>query len=85
MEGHATVTFYHPVGAKNVTVIAHEVTGDKTGLIKLSSRQRLFVFVVESTHTYMDAPCGFHVEEYAEIVFPTDVVLRGEVSIIKGI
>ena len=67
-----------------MTVIAHEVTGDKTGIVKLMARQRLFVFVVESTHTYMDAPCGFHVEEYAEIVFPTEVVLRGETSTING-
>ena len=82
--GHSTVIFYHPQNARNVTVIAHEVTGDKTGIIKLMARQRLFVFVVESTHTYMDAPCGFHVEEFAEIVFPTEVVLRGETSIING-
>ncbi len=84
VEGHSTVTFYHPQKARNVTVIAHEVTGNKTGIIKLVARQRLFVFVVESTHTYMDAPCGFHVEEYAEIVFPTEVILRGESSTIKG-
>lgn len=32
----------------------------------------------------MDAPCGFHVEEYAEIVFPTEVILRGESSTING-
>ena len=82
--GHSTVIFYHPEKARNVTVIAHEVTGDKTGIVKLMARQRLFVFVVESTHTYMDAPCGFHVEEYAEIVFPTEVVLRGETSTING-
>ena len=84
LSGHSTVIFYHPQNARNVTVIAHEVTGDKTGIIKLMARQRLFVFVVESTHTYMDAPCGFHVEEYAEIVFPTEVILRGESSTING-
>lgn len=32
----------------------------------------------------MDAPCGFHVEEYAEIVFPTEVILRGESTTING-
>lgn len=84
LSGHSTVIFYHPQNARNVTVIAHEVTGDKTGIIKLMARQRLFVFVVESTHTYMDAPCGFHVDDYAEIVFPTEVVLRGESSTING-
>lgn len=84
VEGHSTVILYHPETARNVTVIVHEVTGDKTGIIKLVSRQRLFVFVVESTHTYMDAPCGFHVEDYAEIIFPTEVILRGESSTIRG-
>lgn len=84
LTGHSTVIFYHPQNARNVTVIAHEVTGDKTGIIKLMARQRLFVFIVESTHTYMDAPCGFHVEDYAEIVFPTEVILRGESSTING-
>ena len=84
LTGHSTVIFYHPRNARNVTVIAHEVTGDKTGIIKLMARQRLFVFVVESTHTYMDAPCSFDVQEYAEIVFPTEVVLRGESSTING-
>lgn len=84
VEGHSTVTFYHPEKARNVTVIAHEVTGDKTGIIKLVARQRLFVFVVESTHTYMDAPCGFFVEDYAELILPTEVILRGESSTIRG-
>lgn len=84
LTGHSTVIFYHPRNARNVTVIAHEVTGDKTGIIKLMARQRLFVFVVKSTHTYMDAPCGFDVQEYGEIVFPTEVVLRGESSTING-
>ena len=32
----------------------------------------------------MDAPCSFHVEDYAEIVFPTEVILRGESSTING-
>ena len=82
--GHSTVTFYHPTGAKNVSVVAHEITGDKTGIIRLTKRQRLVVNFVESTHTYMDAPCGFFVDEYAEIVFPTDVILRGETTVLRG-
>ena len=82
--GHSTVTFYHPTGAKNVSVVAHEITGDKTGIIRLTKRQRLVVNFVESTHTYMDTPCGFFVEEYAEIVFPTDVILRGETTVLRG-
>ena len=82
--GHATVTFYHPREARNVSVVAHEINGDKTGIIKITDRQRLVVNFVESTHTYMDAPCGFVVDEYAEIVFPSDVILRGERTVLKG-
>lgn len=37
VEGHSKVIFYHPETARNVTVIAHEVIGDKTGIIKLVS------------------------------------------------
>lgn len=85
VENHVTLVFYHPKEAKNVTVMAHELTGDKTGIIKLANRQRLFVFVVEATHTYMDAPCSFFVDNFAELVLPTHVVLRGEKTIIKGI
>ena len=84
VEGRSHVVFYHPRGARNVTVVAHEVTGDKTGVIKMTSRQRLFVFVVQSTHTYLDVPCGFYIDEYAEIVFPTEVILRGETTTLRG-
>lgn len=84
VEGKSHVVFYHPLGARNVTVVAHEVTGDKTGVIKMTSRQRLFVFIVESTHTYLDAPCGFYISEFSEIVFPTEVLLRGETTTLRG-
>ena len=84
VEGRSHVVFYHPRGALNVTVVAHEVTGDKTGVIKMTSRQRLFVFVVESTHTYLDVPCGFYIDDYAEVVFPTEVILRGETTTLRG-
>lgn len=84
VEGKSHVVFYHPIGAQNVTVVAHEVTGDKTGVIKITSRQRLFVFIVESTHTYLDVPCGFYISAYAEIVFPTEVILRGETTTLRG-
>lgn len=84
VEGNAHVVFYHPTGARNVTVVAHEVTGDKTGVIKMTARQKLFVFVVESTHTYLDVPCGFFISEYAEAVFPTEVILRAESTTLQG-
>ena len=84
VEGKSHVVFYHPLEARNVTVVAHEVTGDKTGVIKMTSRQRLFVFIVESTHTYLDVPCGFYISEFSEIIFPTEVILRGETTTLRG-
>ena len=84
VEGKAHVAFYHPTRAANLTVYAREITGDKTGVIRLSARQRLFVFIVQSTHTYMDAPCGFYVDNYAELILPTEVILRGEETTLLG-
>ena len=84
VEGKSHVVYYHPTGAQNVTVVAHEVTGDKTGVIKMTSRQRLFVFIVESTHTYLDVPCGFYISKFSEIILPTEVILRGETTTLRG-
>ena len=84
VEGQSHVVFYHPKGAWNVTAVAHEVTGDKSGVIKITSRQQFFVFIVQSTHTYLDVPCGFYVDDDAEVVFPTEVILRGETTTLRG-
>ena len=82
--GKAHVQFYHPFAASNLSVYAKEVTGDKTGVIRVHDRQSLFVFIVQSTHTYMDAPCGFYVSEYAEIILPSEVIIRGEEVTLRG-
>lgn len=82
--GKAHLQFYHPSTAKNLSVYAREVLGDKTGVIRVNDRQSLFVFIVQSTHTYMDAPCGFYVSDYAEVVLPSEVILRGEDVTLRG-
>ncbi|PIK55148.1 Tenascin-X [Apostichopus japonicus] len=84
VEGYSYVHFYHPADAHNVTVVIHELTGNKKGLIRVLNRQRLFVNVVESTHTYLDAPCGFHVDWGGELVLPTTVIMLVEVFIMEG-
>ncbi|XP_072025321.1 uncharacterized protein [Amphiura filiformis] len=84
IEGHSYLHFYHPEEAHNVTVVIHELTGNKKGLIRVQNRQRLFVHIQESTHTYLDAPCGFHVDWGGEIVLPTTIIILTEVVIIEG-
>lgn len=84
IEGHSYLHFYHPREARNVTVVVHELTGNKRGLIRVQNRQRLFVHIVESTHTYLDAPCGFHVDWGGEIVLPTTVIALTECITIEG-
>jgi hypothetical protein len=47
--------FYHPHGIKNLTVMIHELTGNKKGMVRVQKRQQIIVEFVESTHTYIDA------------------------------
>ena len=82
--GKAHVQFYHPYGARNLSVYAREITGDKTGVVRVNEKQSLFVFIVQSTHTYMDAPCGFYVNDYAEVILPSEVIIRAEDVTLRG-
>ena len=84
VEGYAYVHFYHPRSAANVTVLIHELTGNKKGLVRVRSNQKVLVNFVESTHTYLDAPCGFHVDRGGEIVLPTTVFITSEQWILGG-
>ncbi|KAK3101710.1 hypothetical protein FSP39_005732 [Pinctada imbricata] len=84
VEGYAYVHFYHPTGVHNVTVIIHELTGNKKGMVRVQSRQQVIIHYVESTNTYLDAPCGFHVDSGGEIVLPTDVYITAERTILAG-
>ena len=84
VEGYSYVHFYHPKGTKNLTVIIHELTGNKKGLVRVQNRQQVIVNYVESTHTLLDAPCGFHVDIGGELVMPTDFILTTERFILSG-
>ncbi|XP_070533134.1 uncharacterized protein [Ptychodera flava] len=84
VRGHSLVHFYHPAEARNVTVVAHELLGDKSGQIVIRNRQRLFVDIVESTHTYLEIPCGIHVHDGGEAVLPTTVIIQAESLNIEG-
>jgi hypothetical protein len=62
----------------------HELTGNKKGMVRVQKRQQIIVEFVESTHTYIDAPCGFHVDVGGELVMPTDFFLTTERFILSG-
>ena len=84
IEGYSKVWFYHPDGSDEVNVVIHELKGNKQGDIHMRDRQVLVVNFVESTHTYLDAPCGFTIDSGAEIVLPTEVVVKGESFVLGG-
>ena len=84
VEGYSYVHFYHPKTAKIVTVLIHELTGNKKGMIRVQADQQVTVHFVASTHTYLDTPCGFHVDIDGEIVLPTTVIMLTEKTILGG-
>lgn len=84
VEGYSYIHFYHPHGVDNVTVLIHELTGNKKGMVRVQSRQQVIVHFVESTHTYLDAPCGLHVDVGGELVLPTEFILTTEKFILSG-
>lgn len=84
VEGYSYVWFYHPSSSVIVKVMIHELKGNKKGYIVSRERQRITVNFVESTHTYLDAPCGFVVEKGSECVLPTDVIILAETFHLKG-
>lgn len=84
VEGYAYVEFYDPDDSRHVNVVIQELTGNKKGLVRVRKGQRLVVNFVESTHTYLDAPCGIHVDKDGEAVLPTTVIVTSEAVIIEG-
>ena len=84
VEGQAYVHFHQPAGADNVTVVIRELTGDRTGMVRVQARQHVAVNFVESTHTYLDAPCGLHVDRGGELVLPTQVIVLAQSFVLGG-
>lgn len=84
VEGYAYVHFYHPIEARNVSILVHEITGNRKGLIRVQIRQQLVVEFVKSTHTYLDAPCGFHIDRGGEVLLPTTFIILTNKVILGG-
>lgn len=84
VEGHSYVHIYHPDDSTNVTAVIHELTGNRKGFVRVQDRQHLVVNFVESDYTYLDIPCGFHVDQGGELILPTEVHLRTQKFILEG-
>jgi hypothetical protein len=84
VEGYSYVHFYHPRTVHVVQVKIHELTGNKQGMIRVQNNQQLMIHYVESTHTYLDTPCGFHVDKDGEIILPSTVVMLTKKTILGG-
>lgn len=85
VEGYSYVHFYHPANAAVVQVTVHELTGNRKGMIRVQSNQQLMINFVEATHTYLDSPCGFHVDPMGEIILPSTYVMLTEKTILGGL
>ena len=85
VEGYSYVHFYHPANAAIVEVLVHELTGNRQGMLRVQSHQQLMVNFVEATHTYLDSPCGFHVDPQGEIILPSTYVMLTEQAILGGV
>lgn len=85
VEGYSYVHFYHPKTVDVVQVIIHELTGNRQGMVRVQSNQQLMIHFIEATHTYLDAPCGFHVDPDGEVILPSTVVMLTERTILEGL
>lgn len=85
LTGSSRLLVYHPTSqSRNVTVIIHKFMGDKTGILHLRSRQHVFVEVVEAVLNRTEAPCGFIIENGAEIILPEEVHIHGVRGMFAG-
>ena len=65
------------IHGKNATLVVHNFTGDRTGLVHLMPTQKMLVEVVESKKGYSIAPVSYKIESGAEITFPSTLTLLG--------
>ncbi len=84
VEGYSYIHFYHPPQAVSVNIVIHELTGNRKGLVRVQDKQRLVIHFVASTHTYLDAPCGFHVDHGGEVILPSTLIVLAEAVILEG-
>lgn len=65
-------------------MLVHKFSGDKTGRMFLESGQLLWVEYIESKPTYTIAPISYFTSADSELVMPTEVVMLGTRTDIRG-
>ena len=77
---HVVLEMTHP----NAELIVHKFKGDRTGLFRLLSGQKIHVEYVSSALGYTVAPVSYEIASGAEIVLPSTVFLLGTRTLIRG-
>lgn len=84
IEGYSYVQIHQPNENVVLRALIKELTGNKKGILVVQTHQRFTIDFVESTHTYFDAPCGFHVQAGGEVLLTTEVIIHGEMFELHG-
>ena len=84
VEGYSHVHFYHPDITNIVKIVIHELTGNRKGLVRVKKHQQLQINFVEATHTYLEAPCGFHIDPKGEVILPQTIIMVTEKTVLGG-
>ena len=77
---HVVLEMAHP----NAELIVHKFRGDRTGLFRMLSGQKIHVEYVASALGYTVAPVSYEIPSGAEIVLPSTVILLGTRTVIQG-
>ena len=67
-----------------VIVYFHLFYGDRTGLLHIRDRQKVYIEVVESISNETVAPCSFRIDNGSEALFPVTTNLMGTRTVLGG-
>lgn len=84
IEGYSYVWLHQASTTRVTNMKVKELTGNKKGYLVSRAHQRFQIHYVESTHAYLDAPCGFVVEKGSEVVLPDQMIVLAETFHLKG-
>ena len=88
LRNFANLLIDYPDGSESdvfaVTVRINLFLGDRTGLLRLRQRQRLYIEVIESVNNETYAPCSFRFDSGSEAFFPAIVYMLGTRTVLAG-
>ena len=88
LSGHANLMIAYPAGSDGLTVAVsvhiHLFLGDRTGVVRLQARQRLYVEIVESVTNETAPPCSLRIDKGSEVFLPSIVSLLGTRTVLAG-